>query len=403
MELLEYQAKALFREIGIPVLPSQPIEHPQDLRNLQIPYPIVLKSQVRVGGRGKVGGVRFVENTIDAVAAAQTMLHLPIAGECPAILLAEAKYAANQEFYLAVVLDRSVRRPVLLGSQQGGLDLELALDKVQAVVVEDVFSPFYARRLALKMGLTGALIESVSRIIEKMYRLMWQKDLDLVEINPLGVNEHGVMALDGKITANDYAVARHSDLLHLLESSPDPFGRSRLSVTQDGTLGALCSGTGLTLATLDLLSQAQGAIAQVLNIGSESQELCPPLDFCQRLQRGLTHLLTLPSLKVILVNLMSEVTDSGAIASVLAETLQKYSANHPSFGVVPSKSPKLVVRWIGPGASWIGPGADAVREKLSTLNIFLREHLDDAIVQAIALSDPPILDTPDPEVIVIAP
>ena len=115
MDLLEYQAKELFRDMGIPVLPSQRIERPKDIKALTLPYPLVLKSQVYIGGRGRVGGVRFVENTIDAIAAAQTIFNLPIMGEYPKLLLAEAKYDVERELYLAVTLNRSMRRPVLLG------------------------------------------------------------------------------------------------------------------------------------------------------------------------------------------------------------------------------------------------------------------------------------------------
>lgn len=137
-------------------------------------------------------------------------------GEYPQVLLAESKYDAVQEFYLAVVLDRSVRRPLLLGSQQGGIYVEAALEQIQQVVVDQDFSPFYARKLAVKMGLQGQLIQAVSAIVEKMYDLFIQKDLDLVEINPLGIRASGeVMALDGKITVNDNALVRHADLVEM--------------------------------------------------------------------------------------------------------------------------------------------------------------------------------------------
>src|SRR6476469_7372216 len=99
MDLLEYQAKELFREVGIPVLPSQRIDNARDLKGLQIPYPVVIKSQVRAGGRGRAGGVRFAENTIDAIAAARTIFNLAILGEYPQVLLAEAKYNADRELY----------------------------------------------------------------------------------------------------------------------------------------------------------------------------------------------------------------------------------------------------------------------------------------------------------------
>ena len=210
MDLLEYQAKELFRQIGIPVLPSQRIDRPTDLKALRIPYPVVLKSQVSVGNRGKAGGVRFVENTIDAIAAARTIFNLPILGEYPQVLLAEAKYNTSQEFYLAIGIDRLACRPVLLGSIAGGMNINAAIDRIQQVVVYEEFSSFYARRLALKMGLEGDLMLAVSDIIEKMYRLMQSQDLDLIEINPLGVDRNGrVMALDGKISVNPHAVGRH--------------------------------------------------------------------------------------------------------------------------------------------------------------------------------------------------
>lgn len=177
MDLFEYQVKEWFGKIGIPVLPSQIIDHPTELKRLKISYPIVLKSQVHSEGRAKAGGVRFVETTIDAIAAAQNIFNLPILGELPEVLLAEAKYEAEQEFYLAVVLDTAVCRPVLLGCQEADVDWESAGEKMQHVVVDQDFSPYYARRLALKMGLQGALMQSLSAVVEKMYELFVEKDL----------------------------------------------------------------------------------------------------------------------------------------------------------------------------------------------------------------------------------
>ena len=213
MELLEHQAKELFKMVEIPILPSQTIEDSRQIKQLQIPYPVVLKSQVRSGGRGKAGGVRFAANTIDAIAAARTIFKLSILGEYPEVILAEAHYNAEREFFLAVVLDYNLQRPVLLGSAAGGMNVDSLLKNLQQVVIEEDFSLFYARRLAAKMGLSGKLICSVSEIIAKMYRLFIEKDLDLIEINPLGVNTKGeLMALDGKITINDRGFARQPDI-----------------------------------------------------------------------------------------------------------------------------------------------------------------------------------------------
>ncbi len=326
MDLLEYQAKELFREMDIPVLPSQKIRCPQDLKGLKIPYPIVLKSQVRAGGRGKAGGIRFATNTIDAIAAAQAIFHLPIQGELPEILLAEAKYNASQEFYLAILLDRTARRPVLLGSPYGGVEVTFTQDKMQRVVVDEEFSPFYARRLALKMGLSGEAIEAVSRVIKRMYRLFVQKDLDLVEINPLGIRDNGeVMALDGKVTVNNEALNRHYNLTRLLqERNFEPLNQSSVFpahdfVEFDGKLAILCNGAGLTMATFDLVREAKGQPANFLNLGSEQAWYGTDADPLERLRLGLDAVTRSPQVSVVLVNLIAGVTRCQDIATTLVE------------------------------------------------------------------------------------
>jgi succinyl-CoA synthetase beta subunit len=275
MDLLEYQAKELFRDVGIPVLPSQRIDRPTDLKALRIPYPIVLKSQVSVGNRGKAGGIRFVENTIDAIAAARTIFNLPILGEYPKVLLAEAKYNTSQEFYLAIVIDRLACRPVLLGSSDGGMNINAILNQIQQVVVYDEFSSFYARRLALKMGLEGDLMLAVSEIIEKMYILMEAQDLDLVEINPVGVDRNGaVMALDGKISVNHHAVSRHPNLepWQVVDSVRNRLRTLSPLFTDVGNISILCSGNGLALAMLDGIAQGGGQVAQCIVVDPASRE-----------------------------------------------------------------------------------------------------------------------------------
>jgi len=250
MELLEYQAKALFADVGIPILPSQRIYQPRDIKQLQVPYPVVLKSQVRAGGRAKAGGIRFVENTIDAIAATQTILTLAIGGEYPQLVLAEARYDTDQELFLAIVLDYHRQHPILLGSSRGGIEVDLALEDIKTVVIEQEFSPFHARRLAIQMGLTGPNIQAVSSIVERMYHLFASKDLDSIEINPLGINRNGeVMALDGKITLSETALSRHPQLQTL----------------SDLPLEGFYAATPM-LPTLPRWEQPQGAIAALSRI-----------------------------------------------------------------------------------------------------------------------------------------
>ncbi len=406
MDLLEYQAKALFRQMAIPVLPSQRIDNPADLKGLKIPYPVVLKSQVRAGGRGRAGGIKFVENTIDAVAAAQTIFNLPIESEYPEVLLAEAKYNADQELYLAVLLDPVARRPVLLGSRQGGMDVEGSIDQMQQVVVDQEFSPFYARRLMLKMGLQGNLIQSVSTIVEKMYRLFVEKDLDLVEINPLGISPTGeVMALDGKVSANNDALGRHPDLVtlgakkqdtklpgerrsqtdrrsansNLLHSSLElaPTSLSQISnseplnlVELDGNIGILCNGVGLTMATLDAVAQEGGKPANFVNLGSlDRYDSVEALH--DRAELALELVSQDKSVKVVLVNILASTTTSEAIISAVVGYLERKTRANRQLQIV------LLL---------VGIDRDAVKKRLGQLHVQLATSLDQAVAQTVSLA-----------------
>lgn len=388
MDLLEYQAKEWFREMDIPVLPSQRIDRPRDLKGLKIPYPVVLKSQVRTGGRGKAGGVRAVTNTIDAIAAAQTIFNLPILGEFPEVLLAEAKYDSHREFYLAVVLDSVVRRPILLGSPQGGIDVETAPDLLQQVVVEQDFSPFYARRLAVKMGLQGELIQSVSLIVEKMYKLFVQKDLDLVEINPLGVSSTGeLMALDGKVTVNEQAIARHPDIVTMVEkiASRD---RGHLSLTKlgrwnenekTGNIGILGNGAGLLMATLDLVTDASSKSAACFNVGDGRSAELSSVSFCDRIAQGLELLSQDKSIQVILVNILSSVPTTLEVADIIAQFVQRQERVATSKTRTHSHQLQLVVRLVG-------SDLDLAIERLAQVQVPLVENLDKAVAQAVHLA-----------------
>lgn len=399
MNLLEYQAKDLFRQVGIPVLPSQRIDRPQDIKHLTVPYPVVLKSQVYAGSRAKAGGIRFVENTIDAVAAAQTLFNLQIHGQQPAVLLAEAKYESVQELYLAVVLDQTQGRPVLLGSAMGGVDVEADRQHIQQVVVEQDFSTFYARRLAVRMGLQGRLIRQVSHVLERMYRLFGQCDLDWIEINPLAVGSDGaVMALDGKVSVNNDALGRHPELAKLRfwgtaermadlaadELSPfvadaapapaavpqrvPPDGMSLVEL--GGSIGVLCNGAGLVMTTLDLVTQARGTPAFALNIGGDT--LLGSKALAERLTLGLETLHSRSDLKVLVLNLLYGAVERQGIDAAIAAFLDSRAG---------LRCP-VVLRWSGIAAAAV-PFPEHPR-------LFVFDDLDAAIAKAVAIAYPSV-------------
>lgn len=422
MDLLEYQAKELFREVGIPVLPAQRIEDPANLKRLQIPYPVVLKSQVHSGGRGKAGGVRFANNTIDAIAAARTIFNLPIQGEYPQVILAEAHYDAQQEFFLAIAIDFRRKRPVLLGSAQGGMDLEEALEQMQQVLVDEEFSPYYARRLALMIGLHGQQMLAVSEVIEKMYQLLVEKDLNSVEINPLGIDANGeIMALDGKIQANDRALGRHLDLVALSKlASEDPAETDSDAVPQlldwnqeGGNIGLVCNGKNLALATWDLLVLDKGKLAGCAVVAEETggnllpdlQTLPPQWNWAEQLKQAIAQLVEDKETEVVLVNLLGCPQVTPAIGEAIASWFQPTSTttppkpsseerlNRPTATVSRSTRSRRTGRNRPPQSSppqfvvrLAGADLEGMQESLATLPIFLTNDLEAAVRQTIFLA-----------------
>ncbi|GAX41448.1 ATP-grasp domain-containing protein [Tolypothrix sp. NIES-4075] len=401
MDLLEYQVKEWFGNIGIPVLPSQRIDHPTDLKRLKIRYPIVLKSQVHAQERAKAGGVRFVETTIDAIAAAQNIFNLPILGELPEVLLAESKYDADQEYYLAVVLDTALCRPVLLGGKEANIDWELAVEKIQHVVVEQEFSPYYARRLALKMGLQGAMMQSISTVMEKMYQLFVEKDLDLVEINPLGVSSSGsVMALNGNIRVNERAIARHPDMAAMAEKIANRHPGNQTNghlrdwdgIEMHGKIGILGNGAGSVMATLDLVANAGGKPGICLNLRHAFPTDTPATTFSDRLTKSLKILAADTSIQVVLINLLGTIPQPPEVAEIILAFLQ-HGKSELKPHVLRSNGnksrrennfPRFVIR-LG------GSDLNTTRDYLATIEtesdaLIVVENLDEAVAEAVHLA-----------------
>jgi succinyl-CoA synthetase beta subunit len=405
MDLLEYQVKEWFGKIGIPVLPSQRIDHPTDLKRLKIRYPIVLKSQVQAGEREKAGGVRIVETTIDAIATAQNIFNLPIWGQLPEVLLAESKYDAQEEFYLAVVLDTALCRPVLLGCTEANIDWETAGEKIQHVVVQQEFSPFYARRLALKMGLQGALMQTVSDIVEKLYQLFVQKDLDLVEIHPLGVNSAGqVMALNGKVTVNKQAINRHPEIadmatkmVGLLHGNKKNNGLlSRWDgIEMQGKICIIGNGKGSVLTTLDEVVNAHGHPGKCVNLRHTFMSDTTQTTFSDRLISSLTNLVNDQNTQVILVNFLGTIPQVDQLPEIISQFLHSnrsqitsgVSAANGNKSQQPLNLPWLILRLAGSEFNHVRE--ELAARKTSDQLLIVVENLDAAVKEAVRLAKTP--------------
>ena len=411
MELLEYQAKELFRMVGIPTLPSQTIKDSRKIKQLQIPYPVVLKSQVRSGGRGKAGGIKFVANTIDAIAAARTIFNLSILGEYPEVILAEAHYNAEREFFLAIVLDYDLHCPVLLGSAFGGMNVNALLANLQQVVVDTEFSMFYARRLVANMGLSDKLMCSVSEIVAKMYRLFLERDLDLIEINPLGVNARSeLMALDGKITINERARSRQP-IVETLDLSRYQKENSFCIAdwhwlewqNETGKIATVSSSFDLALLTWDLLNQNKinPACGIVIDDNFAESENAVQL-YKDRLKEVLTELTSIAKLKAILIDICLTHTLNNEIVQTIVEyarstleldlsatpqrlephagdelTASSRASNSPAAQTSKSK-PEFIIRLLQ-------PQENISFEDEAVTNIHLFDSLENSISKAIAI------------------
>ncbi|MDY6783215.1 MAG: ATP-grasp domain-containing protein [Cyanobacteriota bacterium] len=389
MDLLEYQAKELFREVGIPILASEYIDDPRQVRRLQLPYPLVLKSQVRAVERAKAGGIRFVENTIDAIAAARAIFSLPILGEYPRVLLAETRYEAQQELFLAIALDYQLQRPVLLGSLADNLRGKTRGDRLKTVVVEEEFSPFYARRLAIAMGLKNGTVKSVSAVLVKMYHLFISKDLDRIEINPLGVSARGeVMALDGKITVNDEALSRHPDLLAFTASEyavpEQKFALNTIEcrpcwIDEGGEIGILCNGIGLGMATWDLLVQEKGKPACLWAIATErGGTLLSTEDWLDSFEQGLAQLAARPQIKAILVHILCHSAAAERLARAIADALLPENSLTPGGRPRAKPLPPIV-------ACLVGGDLEAIQSQFGELPVYWTDRLDAAVQSALTL------------------
>ncbi|WP_185054859.1 ATP-grasp domain-containing protein, partial [Thermocatellispora tengchongensis] len=257
MDLYEYQAKALFAAHGVPVLPGRVATTPAQAREVatELGVPVVVKAQVKTGGRGKAGGVRPAPGPSSAEETARDILGMDIKGHVARSVLVEAAQVVTDEFYLAFLLDRAERTFIVMCSAAGGMDIEevaatrpealvkLPVDPVEGIGAED------ARRLAAQAGLPAQVIEPAAEAIVRLWQVFKREDATLVEVNPLAATSDGrIIALDGKVTLDDNAAFRQPDHEALADkASEDPLEAAAKAkdlnyVKLDGSVGIIGNG-----------------------------------------------------------------------------------------------------------------------------------------------------------------
>ena len=273
MKLFEYQGKELFEKYGISVPNGRLVKDQNDFSGLNFPF--VLKAQVPIGGRGKAGGIKSAENLKDAKEKLSQILGMDIKGFTVRKVLAEEKVDIKKELYLSIMLDRSKKTSLLMVSGSGGMDIEIVPD--DQIFKEWInpfigIQPFHIRGTISKLKLEKEEGKQVANVLSKLYKMFREYDCELVEINPLIISSDGdVIALDSKVTINDDALYRHSDIVaenvELTPLEKDAKEKGIAFIQLDGNIGVIANGAGLTMATLDALTHFKGDGGVFLDLG----------------------------------------------------------------------------------------------------------------------------------------
>jgi succinyl-CoA synthetase beta subunit len=337
MNLREYQAKKIFSTYGIPVPRGEVVSTPNAAVEVagRLGGPVVLKPQLGVKGRGKVGGIGFADDPAMAGEEAKRLFDLTIRGEAVKTLLVEEKMPIADEIYLAVTVDYAARRPLIMASSGGGVDIETVAEsdpkRLIRIPVNILVGPTPADFVPVEERLGG----DVARYLEILYRAFRDCDAEIVEINPLARTEDGhLCAVDAVLNVNPDSVFRHDDLLTLKSQIPadDPIAeeaaRSKWTyIDLSGDIGILSSGAGLTMTILDLIHNAGGKPANFLDTAQIDDEgIYQAFDLLSRARKT----------RVLLVNIFAGLNRCDR----LAEGILRYLEDHPL------ETP-LVVRMVG--------------------------------------------------------
>ena len=324
MDLLEYQGKQLFARHGLEVSDGKAVTTVEDAVAAanEIGYPVVVKAQVLIGGRGKAGGVKLADNEAEAREHAGNILGLDIKGHIVRTLWIEHASDIATEYYASVLLDRSAKQPMVIFSVEGGVEIEqVAEESPEKLVRHHVdalkgLSREEAVEIATKGGADADVIEGVADALVALYEVWLKEDATLAEINPLIVTpERKVKALDAKVSLDGNALYRHPENQGLSDSeNEDPIERKAKEqgvqyVALDGDIGILGNGAGLVMSTLDVVAQAGGAPANFLDAGGGSD--------AGKVKQAVELILANDKVKAVLFNIFGGITRCDEVAKGL--------------------------------------------------------------------------------------
>jgi len=326
MKLFEYRGKELFKKYDISVPKGGLVENEKDLSKYT--YPLILKAQVPIGGRGKAGGIKSADNINEAKENLNKIMGMNLRGYKVGKVLGEEKADIKEELYLSISLDRTRRMPLIMASYEGGMDIESVPDnKIYKEWINPLIGlqPFNIRSILGKLGLEKDESKQVSKVLYKVYRLFRDYDCELVEINPLVITSgKNAMAIDSKVIINDDSLFRHKDIIpedvELTPLEKDAKDKGISFVQLGGDIGVIANGAGLTMATLDALNHFKGEGGVFLDLGGT--------DDPEKVKQAF-GLMKKAKPKVIFLNLFGGITKCDTVAKGVKAVITKEGIDCP--------------------------------------------------------------------------
>jgi succinyl-CoA synthetase beta subunit len=376
MKLHEYQSKLIFADCGIPIPKGRVATTASEAKQIseELGGPVVVKSQVLVGGRGKAGGIRLAKTPQETEELAAQILNMEIKGLPVRKVLIDEAVNIDKEIYLGITNDRAARKPVMMASSEGGVDIEdVARDMPEKIIKVHIdpllgLRDYQARDIAAGIDIPRHHWRMFGKIAHGLWKVYERSDANLAEINPLVITSSGdLMAVDGKMIVDDNALFRHPtladkrdlDVEAQSEIEARKYGLSYIKL--DGNIGCMVNGAGLAMTTMDIIKLYGGEPANFLDIGGGAS--------AEKVAAAFRIILSDPNIKAVLINIFGGITRGDVVAKGIISALEE---------IKPQVS--MVVRLVG-------TNAEKGLEILSEANMITAETLVDAAKKAIAAAE----------------
>ena len=324
MNLFEYQGKRLYKDFSIPTPKSIFISNISEINeDHELNYPIVVKAQVQVGGRGKAGGIKVANSFEELVKFSNEILGMDIKGHIVESLLIEEASTIQEEYYISFTLDRSAKKYLMMLSSKGGMDIEEVAENNPDDLIKLYISPSeglnteVVNKAIKDSKLNKDFNDELNDVISKLYNLFVESDCDLVEVNPLAITNKGVSALDSKVSLDMNAVYRHDNFIDIEKEIPIPVSEQFAKeknlnfIKLEGSVGIIGNGAGLVMSTLDVVSEYGGKAANFLDIGGGAK--------AETVTAALEVLESEDNVKSVLINIFGGITRCDLVAEGIVE------------------------------------------------------------------------------------